>query len=450
MALNREREKQKARRMSAREWAKKPSLSGSESTCCKLPDGFEWFKLSKAEVVKVDFLPYTAGKFNRRADEGTEHFELEYEAHRVPTGNGVRLYICRHKVFNKPCAVCDWLKKYGSTADEELIGKLRATTRHLWVVNDEPGNVKNSLKVYDSNHYNKKKGFGEQMAVAINTLDENADPFALVGGYTAVLTVEEDSFPGGKYFLCSRIDLRPRKVDYPASVLTKAPCLDDCLIDPGYDSVMQLLETGGDTGSTDRNGDDDAPVKSRSKPTPADDEDDDDDDDEPVPARKSSQAAVKDEDDDDDDEDEPVPPKKAGKGKVNDPTAEDMGIVKGTPVVYKGEQCEVVKVSGDGTSLTLEDEDGEKYTGVAPSAVKRVAVKEDEDDDEPPPPVKSKGKKTAPVDDDDEDDEPAPKKGKAKAPVDEDEDDEDDDDDEDPIDDDEDDEPAPPKKKGRK
>lgn len=291
------------RRTSARDWAKKPSLSGFESMCVKLPEGVEQYKL-EIGIHKVDFMPYKAGKWNRRADEGFAHFELEYEAHRVPTGNGTQLVLCRRATMDKSCAVCDWLKRNGGHADRDLVAKLRATTRHLWVVNDRPGSKKNTLKVLDANHFNKKKGFGEQMAAAINTLDEGAEPFNLKGGYYAVLTIEEETFPGGKYTLASRIDLRPRDYDYPSDILDRAPCLDDCLIDPGYDDVLRLLDTGS---TPDKDDDDDvgkasngSGTKATSKPTSrvVDDDDDKPTSKAPVKGKKPTHH------DDDDDEEE--------------------------------------------------------------------------------------------------------------------------------------------------
>ena len=72
----REKEKREARRVSAREWSKKPALGGFEATCIKPPDGFEMIKLPNEGLIKWDFMPYVCGKYNRRCDEGMDHFEL--------------------------------------------------------------------------------------------------------------------------------------------------------------------------------------------------------------------------------------------------------------------------------------------------------------------------------------------------------------------------------------
>ena len=362
----RQQQKRESRKTSAQEWAKRPSVSGSEATCIKLPEGVEWFKLDREGVIKVDFMPYRCGKNNRRADEGEDFFEFEYEAHRVPTGDGNKMYICPQKMLNKKCAVCDWLVKNGATADPELVGKLRTTTRHLWVVNDKPGDPKNPLKVFDTNHFNKKKGFGEQMGVVIQTLDEGEDPFALSLGYTALLTVQEETAPFGKYKLVTRIDLRARKYEYPDKLLDKAPCLDECIVIPDYAAVLALLE-GGEPPAPDRNGDDEdeAPIR---KPKAKKREE---------PEEEGEELDDEVEDDEPEEEEEEAPAKgKSKRGPKGEHTADEYDIDVGCVVTYKGKKCEVMKVSSDGTSLLLEAvEDGREFKGVAPEDVKVVPSK---------------------------------------------------------------------------
>lgn len=354
----REKDRREAKRTSAHEWGKRPSIGGFESTCIRPPEGLELIKLPSEGVVKWDFLPYRVGQYNRRADPGMEHFELEYEAHRVPTGSGNSLYVCTQKMLNKPCAVCDWLRKHGGAADPELVKQLRqTTTRHLWLVNDKPGDPKNKLKIFDSNHRNKQRGFGEQMAVAVNTLDRDVDPFSLKDGYTSVLTCVEETFPGGKYSLASRIDFRPRKYTYPESILDDTEgVLDNCLIIPDYDELSKLLTEGPSVRKERR------------------DRDDRDE-------RNGDRHSKNDSDDDDDSD-----------GEEN--TAEELGIEVGTQVRYRGKDYEVVWVSRDGSTVNLKDDDDNERKGINPNALEKV------EDDEGPAKKSGGG-------DDEEDDEEA-------------------------------------------
>lgn len=328
------KDREKNKRTVARDWAKKQD-KGFEPMCVKLPDGITFFKLDRLGPIQVDFLCYKVGEGNPRADPGMEHFEREYQAHRIPTPTGVRPFCCR-KIFGKPCAVCDWLVKNGSSADPDLVKRMRAVTRHLWVVNDKPGDPDNPLKVFDSGHYNKGIGFGEQMAEAIQCLGEDEDPFALEKGYTAHMTVKEQSFPGVKYNGVTRIDFKRRAKDYPPDMIDKAPCLDECLADPGYDYVKQLLEQGDVEGEATPAGRAASDPLSRGRPArfgPEDDEDrnarsgkaprhsrDDDEDDEDDDRNTKSRSSR---DDEDDEDDRPVRSGKASRSSRDDEDADD-------------------------------------------------------------------------------------------------------------------------------
>jgi hypothetical protein len=60
-----------------------------------------------------------------------------------------------------------------------------------------------------------------------------------------------------------------------------------------------------------------------------------------------------------------------------------MGLKTGDLVTYEGKEHEILRISGDGTSLTLEDERGREIKAVAPSECTLIKV---QDDETPPPP----------------------------------------------------------------
>ena len=255
MAVNRrEREKQQARKVNARDWAKQQS-SGFEPTAVRLPDGLEWFKPKKGVQI-VDVMPYLAGKRNRRADEGFQAFEFEYGVHRIPCLDGKRRwYCCPWDNFRKPCYTCNWVNNNPTKADKATLTAMRSSVRHLWVFNDKPGDLTNILKLYDSNHYNKGKGFGEQVGRSIeywHTINPKADscPFSdLQGGLRMSILWEEDTFPGGSpYLYAARIDFLPRDYDYPDDFISRVPCLDNLLIEVGSDVLKEAMEGGADDG----------------------------------------------------------------------------------------------------------------------------------------------------------------------------------------------------------
>lgn len=273
------KERVEARKSSARKFVDTPP--GRERTSVKPPPGYEMFK-PKPGTHKVDFLPYiVTSKFNRRADRGHTHFEREYEVHKIPSASGsTDVYVCRRVAFGEKCAVCDWLTKNGNSADEKLVKSLRGSVRNLYLVNDDPSNHKNKLKIFDQAYYGPKEGgFGQQLATVIQTLDEDADPFGLKNGYTAILTVVNTSAGTFKWDAVTRIDLRPRKEDYDKSVLVEG-ILDDCLIDPGYEKIAGLLSSGSseeETEEEDEAGPEQDELPSNSHRTPPDNEEDDED-----------------------------------------------------------------------------------------------------------------------------------------------------------------------------
>lgn len=441
----REKEKKMARRTDARAWAKKQE-KGFEPTCVKIPEGFELYKIDKAGTFKVDFMPYVAGAGNKNADEGFQHFEREYDSHALPTADGrVRMYVCRQKSFGKKCAVCDWLKSHGGNADPDLVKQIRGKTRHLWLVNDKPGDENNKLKMLDTNHYNRGIGFGEQIADAITSVEDYGDFWTLDAGLTVSLTVKEQLMGGGKkYFAVTRIDFLPRKYEYPDNMIDDAPCLDDCLIDPGYDAVKKLLEQG----SSDEEEEEEEKLpnsrtasgagkntKGDRKPVEKDDDDEDDQEEEESPKsqRRSgkgtstiARSTSTDDDEEDDSKEEETSHKKNGK-KLE--TAREKGIKVGSNVKHKKHGvCEVVHVSSDGTSLRMEDEEGQVHTGIGADEVSLVGKDNTDDDDN----NNEKEETTAPK----RRGRPPGSKNKAKAEKEEEPDDDDSEEDEDDMDED--------------
>jgi len=459
----REKERETQRRTSAKDWANEAS-KGFTPTAVQLPEGMDWFNVKsgddgKANQMEVDFMPFLAGKGNPRADEGIEHFERTYHTHRIPTANGKSaVYCCLWECFAVKCPVCEWVNahkedSFGSEAEtdkhKKFISDIKAKMRHLWLVNNKPGDKSNKLRVFETNDWNKGMGFRELMVDAINSSEKNADFSSLKNGMTAIMTVKQQpAFGKGSkpYDAVTRIDFKARDYSYPSEMLKKNPCLDDMLIpampaklkgkplveftkddwELCYEELKNRFANGGvdeDEGEKEErkptsrgvDADDDGDTQERNKKSKkrqeeedadADDSDvvDSDvaDDDDAPPAKKGKKPAADDDDDDGNDS-------ATVDSDTDDPTAKERGIKVGSKVKHKRHgKCDVLKVSGDGTSLTLEDEDGDEFSGIAPSEVELVGKKadaeddgDDADDDADDPP---KGKKAASDDDDDADD----------------------------------------------
>ena len=433
MPVDRERERQKSRRQSAREFVAEQESKGG-TKCYTVPEGYEEYKLEPG-THEIDFMPYLAGKNNPKSDKGFECFRRKYGVHWVPDLTGrSKGVICRAETFGQPCAACDYLRN----ASREIWKAMHCKIRNLWLVNDKPGDKKSKPKVMDTHDKNRGQGFTELLGDAINDVEYEDHPFTLEGGHKARMTVKavprDDQ--GNTYNAATRFVLKPRDYSYPVALLEKMPCLDDCLPDPGYDEVAALLQgRAAKNGQLDDEDEDQPKAKARKAAPPDDDEEHD---------REVGRGTIKkkiepEDDEDDSDDDSDLEPAAKKKSKA-DPTADELGLEKSMVVMYKGDKCIIRKISGDGTSLTLEDDiNGEETPGVAPSDVQKIEKKaaakkpaKDEEDEDHDDHVggrsnKAKRKKEEPEDDDDEDDsdlEPAPaKKGGKKKVVDEDDDD---------------------------
>lgn len=399
----REREARKTRQVNASGWAKKSEERG-EATAIKLPAGIEFYKLTVGTHA-VDFIPYITGKGNPQADEGFPHFEREFTDHYIPTPNGKSAsFLCLWSNFKKPCPICRLVNS--NAVDDEFKKSAKGKLRHLWLVNDKPGNPENKLKIFTSNHYNRGQGFGEMMVDAINSVSKYSDFSDLEKGMTLQLTVKEQSIgEGKKYNAITRIDFLPRDYSYPEEIMDNAPCLDSCLVEQSSSFLDKLLNQEVEEPDTS----DDEPEEKEETPPPA-----------KAAAKKVKEPEPEDETDDDPEE----------------MTAEDAGITVGCTVDHEElGTCEVVHVSGDKTSLKLKDAKGKVHTAIDPDECEMLddpsgLAGEDEEEEIPLP--KKPGKKPPVIEDDEDslDDEPPakkpapPTKGK-KVEVEEDEDDSD-------------------------
>jgi hypothetical protein len=429
---NRDKQKQERRRVDARK-SMQEQEKGFEPTCIKLPEGMEFYKIqgkeSKPGVYKVDVLPYKMTANNPEVQkhpdlEGMDQFHLIYSCHNVPRPDSEfsNRYVCRRAQWNKKCGVCKWLNDHKSTLSDEMQKELKVKTRMLMLVNDKPGDLKNPPKVFDTNYFGaQKSGFGEQLSALMAADEEAAEFWYPEAGKSLKLTTSKSSFGKGSWNPVTRIDVSDRKVQYPKDLADEMPNPEEFLIDPGFNEVWDLLESGGEK----EEGDDDAgklPPKSdggkktTTKPSSTTDDDEDEEDEDTTDDEDDSDEEESDDEDtdeEDSDEEEDEKPAKASAKKGNKLAVGDL-------VEYEDMECEIIHISGDGASLKLKDEEGEVYKGVSPddvTLIKGPGASKDEDDEE-------------------EDDKPAPKKGmKSKASKDEDEDEEEDDDTDDESDD---------------
>ena len=381
----------------AGEWAKQQQKGQWEPTSVRIPHGFEQYKLEAGTHI-VDFMPYIAGDINPKADAGLKHFVREFEVHWVAGLDGKeRPYVCPYaSIRGKPrCEVCMFRNASGMT-DPELSKKLRPSSRRLWLINDKPGDAKNKPKIFETGHYNKGMGFGEQMAVVIA---DNPGFWKLTGGMRVKMVATEQTYPGGKYIGLVRVDFLPRNYEYPEKILDKFPSLDDCIIQTPAKEMRKLL-------------------------TQKDDEDGDGD---TGSGKGASKGAAK------------------ASASTGGSAGDDGEISKGDTVTfdYKGKTLTgtVVKITEDDlASVQCDDRDKPHIVDLSELTLADDSGDDDDDDDKPAAQAKPSkgGKKPAPKEEDDDD------------AGDDDEEDDDEEDNEDNEDDEDDDPPAKPAKPGKK
>lgn len=368
MANRREKESRQRKVVSAKKWASEHE-SGFSRTSLKVPEGLTIFNVKKAGTYRLDVIPYTVGEGNPHSDAGELHYERTYYIHARIGPNG-DTYCCLAKTFNKPCPICEERAKMARDpdSDEKLVKSLFPKERNLWnvFVHSEP---EKGVQVWDvSDHL-----FGKHLRAKINNADESdgydtfADPEE---GQTLKIGATEEKGGGFTWRTCNDIEFKSRKEPISEEIMSAAVCLDDMLVEMEYDKLKSVFHgevPEGDGTGKKRN------LKEDVKSSNPDDDDDDEGD---------------------GDLEEEAPKKKPqGKPKTNPSAAK--GLALGMTVLHEEfGVCDITKISPDGTSLTLEDEDGEMHMAVGPDEVEKQGKAS-----------AKPGKNGDPDDDDDSDDE---------------------------------------------
>lgn len=370
------REKREQRTVSAKRMAEN-SRSGSVATYLKLPKGAKLIKIEKAGRRLFDSIPYTVGKGNPNADEGQLHMERTYYVHKR-VGANEDTFICPNKTFGRACPICEHRVHLAKDPDkdEDLIRNLYPSKRQLWNLIDLD-NAEEGVQIFDYSFHL----FGKPLLNKLENSDDDEGYYEfadLEKGLSIRVGFVKEAGGGFNWYEAGDIEFKKRAKPYPESIIDKCFPLDEMLIETAYDKLRSIFLMVDD----DKEKEDDEPKKK--KPS-------EEDDDQPAAPKKRKPS---------EEDDEPAPKKKA----------EPASAIKIGMMVKHAEfgDCEVVKLSADGETITLEDDNQVLHRGIEVGDVKPVTNNKDKkavDDDEPAP-----KKKPAPKD---EDDEPAPKKKKS-------------------------------------
>lgn len=317
-----------------------------DSFSLKLPKDAKLFKVKKAGIVRLDIIPFVAGKGNPFAEEGMLHYERTYYAHSRIGPNEVSV-VCPKDTADEDgktgaCPVCELQRKLklDPDADEKLVKSLYPRERQLFQVIDLD-DEKAGIQLWDVSYHL----FGKFLDARIR----DADPedgyhrfYRLDKGLTLKIGFKEESFGKHKFYKAETIDFKDRRESYDDSIIDKGFCLDELIKILSYDQIKEALEGGNQRDEKKgRDEDDEKPSRRSSdeddeKPARRSRDDDDDDrkpskkdEDDERPSRRSrdddddekpANSSRKDEDDEkparrrnDDDDDDRKPAKDAGK-----------------------------------------------------------------------------------------------------------------------------------------
>ncbi len=387
----RDKKKRERRKADARRQAS--ANQGKMSRAYKLPPGLQMFTLKEEGEFLINVVPYTAREGNPTADEGMPcAMRSPFWVHNQ-VGPNKDSWACPSSIWEEPCPIHECgaeLEKDPKASDAEK-RSCWAQKKQLMLVEDIK-NAPGQVKLFDVAYANFGKALDAECARNPDYYD-----YASEGpGYSLKCKVRKESFSGRTFLAVTNIDFvkRGELSDEVLDAAEKAN-IDDMLVKPEYEQLKSLWygKGGAEDDAHEANG---KASHYHSKVKDEEPEDEiEEEEPETKPARKPKPV---------EDEDEPE--------ASDDPTADELGIVVGSLVKHrKHGVCTVVKISSDGTSLRLEDEDMKLFSAVAPSECKLVEPEEDEPEDEEPsrkPATRTakRGKAEEEPDEDEEEEEP--------------------------------------------
>jgi len=324
--------------------------SGFVSTSLNLPKGVNLFAPKKAGAYRIEILDYEVpkGAGNPFCEDGERHYERTFWVHRG-VGPDNSSYVCPKKTAKKKCPICEIRTKMTTDPDanEDLIKEMAPKERQIFNVFDyaEPDR---GVQVWDISFYL----FGEQLDAEVKNADEEDDYEYFADredGMTLKIGMKEKSFAGNTFRQVESINFKARREALDPELFEAANVLDDLLIIEPYDKLKAIFLQTEEQDEEQEDQPERSSKKKKGKPE----------------QNEEGELATWDDDDDDDDDKEP-----------EHFVADDFGLIKGDTVVHEDHGvCTIAKISGDGTSLTLMDEDEEMHGSIAPDEVKKKKSK---------------------------------------------------------------------------
>lgn len=418
MPLKDKRKQREERVVNARRWADEQGKF--ERPYIKVPAGLKTFKPEKEKEYVLDILPFIAGEGNPRADKGMAHWERSFRVHKN-VGASQKTQLC----LGDHCPICAERKRLRSDGVDWKDPAMTATNtsdRQLFLVRLRGSK---EIMLWDEATWNFGKYLKALLDRKRSKFGDKFDLFAdATKGFSLEIgTKEETAGSGSKYVICPSVNFVERDKQPGDAIYDETPCLDDMLValtpkeleEVFFQTTHEAAERNGKHHDKDDDDDEKDEVDSDA------DDADEDDDIELKPGKKPSRKPVDEDEDEpeeedsdteeDADEDENDPDgdeKPSKKSTPKEKTAKELGLKVKMMVEHpKHGECEIVKISPDGTSITLQDDDGDFYKAIDPNELEildksddsDIEPEEDADDDEEP-------EESSDLEEDADDDEP--------------------------------------------
>jgi hypothetical protein len=226
------------------------------SSVYRMPDDFDFIKITKAGTYRFDILPYIVEIPTEFAAVGELHWERTIQVH-YNIGPNQKVRLCP-KTVGKRCPICEALDKMRNDpkVSDEDIKPLKAKERQLFYVVDTKNRDK-GVQIFESSYYTFGKSIDTRITQAQEDEDNEVDVENFAdpeNGLTVKAFFEEESIGKQKFMTCSSIDFVPRKSQYEMDTNEELPSLDSLLIVPKYKDLLAEFE--GEDEDTDEDDDD--------------------------------------------------------------------------------------------------------------------------------------------------------------------------------------------------
>lgn len=215
----------------------------NQRTAILIPEGVKIWQSPKMGSAKIDIMPYRVGEGNPHQKPGKIYYERTYFCHQRIGPNKGSTYCCTFSVFGRRCAVCDYTMKEMNRPDhnKQLLKDWNVKERQLfWIV--DYADMKSGIQLWEYSYHL----FGKKLDEKMKAVPKYKHFFHPTSGYSLLLNFESVNRGGFTFSEVTNIEMEQRAKPYPMTIIEKAKCLDDLLVETPYKELAKILtQVGG-------------------------------------------------------------------------------------------------------------------------------------------------------------------------------------------------------------